>query len=236
MERTVLGEGMAAGPSSATLPGMTVTARSLRHVRSVVPLEFPEREPDSERMGQGGRHYRMCAALYEILRAATQGAHTVACDAFLYFDAADPQRKLAPDASVKLGILQHDVDSWKAWERGAPELAFEILSSRESPERWTFEEKLERYRAAGVAEVVVYHVEGEPGRRLRVWDRIDGDLVERVVEDETTPCLALGLTLVLAPIGDLPACLRLASASGALVPTPAEELEAAKRQLAELAV
>ena len=72
----------------------------------------------------------MCKALYEILRAAAGDEHTVSCDAFVYFDAGNPDRKLAPDGAVKLGVL---FDSWKTWERGAPELAFEILSPATRP-------------------------------------------------------------------------------------------------------
>ncbi len=202
---------MAARTSRAMLPTVTsLRARSLQHVRPVVPLHFPESEPEGERMGQSGRHYLMCKALYEILRAAAGDEHTVSCDAFVYFDASDPERKLAPDGAVKLGIPQHAFDSWKTWERGAPELAFEILSPSDSPERWTFEEKLERYRALGVSELVVFHADGEPGSRLRVWDRIDGDLVERTVTNEATPCVTLDAHLVVAPVDDVPACVRLA--------------------------
>jgi hypothetical protein len=175
-----------------------------------VPLLFPASEPESERMGQSGRHYLMCKALYEILRAAAGPESTVACDAFVYFDAANPKRCLAPDGSVKLGIPQHLFDAWFAWEHGAPELAFEILSPSDSPERWTFEEKLERYRALGVLELVVFHADGVPGERLRVWDRIDGDLVERVVKDEKTPCLTLDAFLLVGPVDELAAGVRLA--------------------------
>ncbi|MBX3223267.1 MAG: Uma2 family endonuclease, partial [Labilithrix sp.] len=144
----------------------SLRARSLQHVRPVVPLDFPESEPESQRMGQSGRHFLMCKALYEILRAAAGDAHTVSCDAFVYFDAANPDRKLAPDGAVKLDVPQHAFDSWKSWRRGAPELAFEILSPSDSPERWTFEEKLDRYRALGVGELVVFHVDADPGSRL----------------------------------------------------------------------
>lgn len=88
------------------LPAVTsLRARSLRHVRPVVPLHFPSSEPESERIGQSGRHYRMCKALYETLRAAAGDEHTVSCDAFVYFDAGDPDRKLAPDGAVKLGSV-----------------------------------------------------------------------------------------------------------------------------------
>jgi hypothetical protein len=57
-------------------------------------------------MGQGTRHFQPCKALYEILRAAAGPGNTVACDAFVYFDAGDADRKLAPDGMVKLGVPQ----------------------------------------------------------------------------------------------------------------------------------
>jgi hypothetical protein len=209
-----------------------------------MPLLFPESEPLDEHVGQGGRHYRMCKALYEIVQAAAGAGHTVASDAFLYYDAADPRRKLAPDVSLKLGVPQHDFSSWQTWKGGAPDLAFEILSPSDTRESWTFEEKLVRYRASGVPELVAFYADGAPGSRLRVWDRIEGDLVERVVEGERTPCLALdGTLLVIAPTGDLDACVRLVrDGSGAdLFPTLAEahsraeeRLRAAERRIAEL--
>lgn len=149
------------------------------------------------------RHHALCDALYELLRKAIGPDNTAASDAFVYFDASNPARALAPDAFAKFGISQHHFESWKAWEKGTPELAFEVLSPSDSPERWTFEEKLRRYRALGVQELVVYHADGKPGSRLRVWDRIDGDLVERVVEGERTPCVMLDLTLVVAPVEEL---------------------------------
>lgn len=227
---------VAARTARAMLPSVTsLRARSLQHVRPVVPLEFPSSEPESERVGQGGRHYLMCKALYEILREAAGSEHTVACDAFVYFDASNPKRVLAPDGAVKFGVPQHTFETWKTWERGAPELAFEILSPSDSPERWTFEEKLERYRALGVLELVVFHADGKAGSRLRVWDRIDGDLVERAVADERTPCLTLDMFLVIAAAGEVPACVRVArDADGReLVPTDAEARAAAEARLRE---
>jgi hypothetical protein len=188
----------------------TVRASSLRHVRPVQPLRFPEQEPDEERMGQGRRHLHLCHALYEILRTVCVPEHTVGADQFVYFDAANPKRCLAPDAFVLLGVQDHDFDSYLVWEEGTPDVAFEVLSPSDTPERWTFEEKLRRYHALGVRELVVFHVDAEPGERLRVWDRIDNDLVERVVTNDTTPCLTLGLTLLVGPLGAYPASLRLA--------------------------
>jgi hypothetical protein len=202
---------MAARAGSAKLPDVSITrASSLRHVRPVQPLRFPEQEPDDERMGQGRRHLHLCHALYEMIRAVCVPEHTVGADQFVYFDASNPRRCLAPDGFVTLGVRDHDFESYKVWEEGTPHVAFEVLSPSDSPERWTFEEKLLRYHALGVRELVAIDLDGEPGSRLRVWDRIDGDLVERVVIGETTPSLMLDLTLLVGPVDDYAVGLRLA--------------------------
>jgi hypothetical protein len=161
-------------------------------------------------MGQGRRHLHLCQSLYQMLRAVCVPEHTVGADQFVYFDAANPKRCLAPDAFVTLGVPDHDFDSYLAWEDGAPALAFEVLSTSDSPERWTFEEKLRRYRALGVRELVTIDLDAPPGQRMRVWDRLEHDLVERVIEGERTPCVTLGLTLLVGPVNEYPAGLRLA--------------------------
>ena len=186
-------------------------------------------------MGQGRRHFRLCNALFEILRAACGPEHTVGADQFVYFDAANPKRCLAPDAFVTLGVPDHDFDSYLVWEEGTPALAFEVLSPSDTPERWTFEEKLRRYRALGVRELVTFHVDAPPGERLRVWDRLEHDLVERVVVDDRTPCLTLGLTLLVgpalvAPNEEYPIALRVArDAEGRDLVLTAEERVSAER-------
>lgn len=209
----------------------TLRASSLRHVRPVEPLRFPEQEPDEERMGQGRRHFKLCMALFQILRRACGREHSLGADQFVYFDAAEPKRCLAPDAFVTLGVPDHDFDAYLVWEEGTPDVAFEVLSPSDTPERWTFEEKLRRYRALGVRELVTFHVDAEPGRRLRVWDRIEHDLVERVVTDDTTPCLTLGVTLLIGPVDEYPVGLRIARGEDGrdLVPTDAEALDASER-------
>jgi len=182
----------------------------LQHVRSAQPLRFPEQEPESERMGQGRRHLKLCNALFEMLCAACVPEHTVGADQFVYFDAANPRRCLAPDAFVTLHVRDHDFDSYLVWEEGTPELAFEVLSPSDTPERWTFEEKVHRYRTLGVRELVTFHVDAPAGERLRVWDRLEHDLVERVVVDDRTPCVTLGLTLLVGPVEQYAVALRLA--------------------------
>jgi hypothetical protein len=175
----------------------------------VQPLRFPEQEPDEERMGQGRRHRHLCEALYQMLRAVCVPEHTVGADQFVYFDASNPKRCLAPDAFVTLGAVDHDFDAYLAWEEGTPELAFEVLSPSDTPERWTFAEKLRRYHALGVRELVTFHVDAPPGERLRVWDRLEQDLVERVVTDDRTPCVTLGLTLLVGPVDGYAVGLRV---------------------------
>jgi len=174
---------------------------------------------------------KLCRALYEMLSTACAPEHTVGADQFVYFDAADPKRCLAPDAFVTLGVRDHDFEAYLAWEEGTPDVAFEVLSPSDTPERWTFEEKLRRYRALGVRELVVFHADAEPGRRLRVWDRIEHDLVERVVTDDTTPCVTLGLTLLVGPVDEYPVALRLARDAAGMekVLTPGEALGAERR-------
>ena len=189
-------------------------------------------------MGQGRRHLHLCQALYAMIRSVCVPEHTVGADQFVYFDASNPRRCLAPDCFVTLGVRDHDFDSYLVWDEGTPQLAFEVLSPSDSPERWTFEEKLARYHALGVRELVVFHVEASPGERLRVWDRIDGDLVERVVTEDRTPCLTLGVMLLIGPVDDYAVGLRLAR-EGDLVLTDAEgraaEVRARERAEARVA-
>ena len=185
-------------------------------------------------MGQGRRHYYLCRALHDMVRAVSVPEHTVGADQFVYFDAANPKRCLAPDSFVTLGVRDHDFESYLVWEEGTPDVAFEVLSPSDSPERWTFEEKLRRYHALGVRELVTFHVDAEPGERLRVWDRIENDLVERVVTDDKTLCLTLGMTLMVGPVDQYPVALRLSrDAEGkdlVLTEAEAKDAEAAGRQ------
>ena len=113
---------MAARLGGARLDHVTTTrASTLRHVRPVEPVRFPEQEPDEERMGQGRRHLHLCAALYATIRSTCAPEHTVGADQFVYFDAANPRRCLAPDAFVTLGVPDHDFDAYLVWEEGTPD-------------------------------------------------------------------------------------------------------------------
>ncbi len=191
-----------------------VNPADLRHLRPAKAVRFPASDPEWE-MGESRRHGRLCELLYHVLRQAVGAAHSVGKDNFVYFDASDPRKKCAPDAFVKLGVPDTLFDSWKVWEHGAPELAVEISSPSDTPETLTWEEKMERYLALGVRELIVLNTDAVVGARLLAWDRLENDLVPRVVDGETTPCLTLGLHWVVAesraPSGEaLTGALRLA--------------------------
>ncbi|MBI2388090.1 MAG: Uma2 family endonuclease [Deltaproteobacteria bacterium] len=184
-------------------------------------------------MPESKRHFKLRTTLFAILELALGKDVVLGSDQFVYWNARDPRRCLAPDVFVFVGRPDEDIQSWKTWERGGPpQLAVEITSdSDHEPLRW--DDKLERYHELGVRELVRFDADAAPGRRLRVWDRLDDDLVERIVEGDSTPCLTLGLTWLVAPLADLPAALRLAR-EAAILPTPDEARAAAERRVAEL--
>jgi hypothetical protein len=206
----------------------------LRHVRPVKPLRFPSSNSEWD-MPQSGRHGRMCELMYQVLVAAVGPAHTVGADQFVYYDASAPRRCLAPDAFVKLGVPTHLPDVWRTWAQGTPELCVEILSPSDSEEKLSFAEKLRRYTALGTRELVVFNSDSKRGRRLRVWDRVRDDFVERVVLEERAPCTVLrGVAFVVVDDPKLRGVLRITQ-DGALVATEVEardkEIAARKKEL-----
>lgn len=211
-------------------PMPALRATSLPHVRPVVPLRFPAEEPEDEHLGQSKRHLELCAALYQMIGRVVGKGDAKGADQFVYFDAANPRRCLAPDAFVKRGVKDWSFDTWKTWESGAPDVAFEVLSPSDTPERWSFRDKLRRYRALGVRELIVADLDAPEGERLRAWDRIDDRLVERRVKKDRTPCVTLGVHVLIGKIGEYPVGVRLAydDAGQRPVPTAAEAERAAK--------
>lgn len=187
-------------------------------------------------MPESKRHLDLRTALYTIVRSAFGERASIGSDQFVYFDASDPRKCLAPDLFVRLGEPDTSFESWKIWQRGAPELAVEIVSDSDAPER-AWEEKIERYHAAGFEEIVRFDPERPKGSRLRVWDRVDGDLVERIVRDDLSPCLILGGALLVHEDPALGPMLRLSRdiRGQELLPTPEEarDAEAQARREAE---
>ncbi len=207
------------------------TMAKLLHVRAPQPLHFPE----EAEVPEGKRHLLLRTFLFRLLRFALGPAHSVGSDQFVYWNASDPRRCLAPDVFFKRDVADTWTGSWKTWEQGGvPELAVEIVSPNEG-DRIEWEEKLRRYHELGLHELVRFDPEAAEGQRLRVWDRMREDLVERRVEGDQSPCVALGLHWIVCPVEEQPAGLRLVDDAGQLLETQ-EEAEARARAAAEARV
>jgi len=211
-----------------SLPRSASEARR-RYVRPPQPIHFPA----SEEMPETNRHLELRTALYQILKRELAAHATLGSSQFVYYDPTSAKKKLAPDAFAKLGVPHSTFRMWKTWLRGAPDVAVEVVSdSDEGEEDWAI--KLERYRAAGVGEVVRFDPDdGE--QPIRVWDHIDGDLVERAKPtDGVFECSCLGLFWVAVPHPMFVRMLRLARDRGGvdllLLPEEAERAEARGRQ------
>lgn len=207
-----------------------VPVAGARYLREPVPLHFPSEEtvPESK------RHLILRTALFQTLWLAFEGRFALGSDQFVYWNARDPGLRLAPDVFVCTSARDSVFDSWKTWERGAPDLAVEIVSDSDSSDA-EWERKLARYLEAGIQELVRFDPDEAAGRRLRVWDRIEGDLVERSVDDDRTACQALGLHWVVMEDAELGSALRVARDPDAkeLLPTPDEDRSKQARGRAE---
>jgi hypothetical protein len=195
-----------------------VTIGGFRYLQAPRPLHFPEHEQVPETK----LHLELRTMLWHFLKHAFANNALIGCDQFVYWDAANPRLSLAPDAFVRLGAPDEMFGSWKVWERGAPHVAVEVVSSHDARDRnWTA--KLHAYRQLGVRELVRFDPEAKEGK-LRVWDRLENDLSEREVTDVPTPSTVLPGFWLLRDDAVLGPCLRLSrDADGAdLYLTPSE--------------
>lgn len=193
-----------------------------RYLEQRAPIVFPE----SAEVPETQLHLELRTLLYQLLQDCLGEQVTVGSDQFVYYDAEDPSACIAPDVYVALTPAREKIRSWKVWERGAPEVAVEIISDSDSAEL-PWEAKLSRYRRLGVRELVRFdpsHAE----QPLRIWDRVDGALREREVPNTPAPSLVLNLHWVMAPAQGMQTTLRIAI-DNILVPT-AREARLAERQ------
>lgn len=202
-------------------------AFEVRHLRAPSPIRFPEEAEVPESIA----HLVLRTFLFRLLRFVLGPEHSVGSDQFVYWLASDPTRCLAPDVFVRLEVAQTSFGAWKTWEHGAPDLAVDIVSESDRPElAWA--EKLARYHELGVSELVRFDPSAPEPERLRVWDRLEGDFVERATSPEGVACLTLGLRWVVAPVESEPVGLRLADVRGRMLEAPEES---AARRAAEQA-
>jgi Uma2 family endonuclease len=207
----------------------TPSARSIRFAEERAPIFFPE----SEKVPETQEHLEQRTLLYQLLLDALGPSATVGSDQFIYFDAEDPKQVVAPDVYVRLAPAADLVRSWKVWERGAPEVAIEIVSESDATDM-VWQEKLGRYRRLGTSELVRFDLRvGE--RPLRIWNRVDGRLLERELPEApfsiqtTARSLVLALDWVVRPLERLALGLRIEK-DGVLLLTRAEAREVAERQ------
>lgn len=202
------------------------------YVRAPRPIHFPSEERLEERVPETKRHLKARTTLFLLLEAACAGS-AVGSEQFVYWDAGDPRKCLSPDVFVKVGARDDAFDSWKVWERGAPDVAVEIVSESDHREGdWA--EKLARYQASGIGELVRFDA-GDEGRPIRVWDRVDGELVERApASPALRECVTLKMWWTVVPSAHGP-MLRLARdrEGRVLLPTPDEERVRLAEELAE---
>lgn len=207
---------------------------SAHYLQRPAPLLFPE----SAEVPVSQLHLDLRTLLYLLLQDYLGETRTVGSNQFVYWDAADPARCLAPDAYVKCTPPGEPVRSWKVWERGAPDVAVEIISDSDSSEaQWS--QKLTAYQSLGVQELVRVDLLSPEAASLRLWNRLDGVLAERQVLQAAAPSLVLPLTWVLAPAPlsrethRLPLALRIAKRDNAadlvLTSTEARVAEAQTR-------
>jgi Uma2 family endonuclease len=200
-----------------------------RYLEPAHPLVFPE----SAEVPETQLHLDLRTALYLLLSDYLGDSYTVGSDQFVYWDAGNPQRCLAPDVYAKRSPRGEPVRTWKVWERGAPDLAIEIVSDSDSlPASWS--DKLEQYQTLGVEELVRLDLLSDAGPVLRIWNRMEGRLRERAVETDGTASLALPLRWVVAPLGPMSRALRFSDVQDppVFVPTAheARQAEAKARQ------
>jgi hypothetical protein len=159
------------------------------------PLIFPS---DEKRM-ENKWHRLVCKLLYDLLVAVFGDRILLGWDQFLYWDAGDPKKNVAPDVFGRTGETDRIFPSWKTWELGVPNFVFEIVSESSWPQ--DVAEKPSIYDHLGVNEVVVFDPEPEVRRTaagfepriLRAWRRIGGALVEVGVGEDRYYVEALGL-------------------------------------------
>lgn len=171
--------------------------------------------------------------LFQIAELAMSSQATVGSGQPIYWNAADPRKAIAPDLFVRLETSQGIVDNWKTWERGAPEIVVEIVGDNDASEI-AWQQCVAIYHEIGVEELVRFDPLA-PKDCLRVWDRVNNDLLERIVENQNVvESAVLGLYWVVVQYEHHGSLLRLGKAPDGtrLLPTPVE-YEATKRLQAE---
>jgi len=189
-----------------------------------------------EEVPESRAHLRIRTALWLMLEREFKDRAIVGSEQFVYWDPTDPKQCLSPDIMVWLGPPDHSWTSWKIWERGAPHLAVEVISDSDARDR-PWRRKFAAYQRTGVLELVRFEP-ADARNPLRIWDRVDGDLVEREVSTlEREHSEVLDLYWCVEPSPEFGSMLRLSRDSAGLerllTDTEVAEVEAEGRRIAE---
>ncbi len=205
-----------------------VTIGRFRYLRAPRPVHFPV----SAEVPESKVHLKLRTLLFQLLEWSFAKTASIGCDQFVYWDPTDPRACLSPDAFVRLNQPDTNFKSWKVWERGAPELAVEIISDSDVEESW--EIKLHKYARLGVRELVSFDPQAK-SPLLRVWDWIENDLVERELSSAVAASNVLPGHWVVVNDAELGPALRLSrdGSSSGLFPTRAEAEAEGRRVEAE---
>jgi len=236
--------------SPQRIDGVIVLVMALEHISATSPprpglrkekrtlkdADFPSQEPFEEHVGETIRHLEARMALFLLTRTAHENI-SVGSDQFVYYDANDPKKCLAPDVFVKRNSRIKDFDTWLVWRRGAPDLAVEVVSVADRM-KLSWKEKFGRYEACGVQELVRFDpCQIAPTPTMQVWDRINGQLVERAPDSlDTYECKTLGLYWTVEMSDEYGEQLRLCRdrEGKELLPTPSETLLLLEQKLAKM--
>jgi Uma2 family endonuclease len=170
---------------------------------STANIEFRSEESFEESVSESKRHLEARTTLYLVLRKAYQQSLpssddpnerpsnvAIGSEQFVYFDENDAKKCFSPDVFVKLDSAEQNFDTWLLWEQGILDLVVEIASESDR-ESNVWAEKLAKYEASGVREVVRFDAVERDA--ITVWDRVGNKLIERSRNGLTShECKTLG--------------------------------------------
>ena len=135
-------------------------------------------------MPESELHLELRTLLYQLLKDYLGDGATVGSDQFVYYDASDPKKVVAPDVYVQLRPPTSKITSWKVWERGAPDIAVEIFSPTNQRRRGDFQRRVRDWLDAGVrllwviypdAEYAMAHRPDGSARMVREFESLEGE-------------------------------------------------------------
>jgi hypothetical protein len=206
-------------------------------------LNFRSEESFEESVSETKRHLEARTTLYMVLRKAYEIAAkrhrqwkksvAIGSEQFVYYDATDAKKCFSPDVFVKVDSTARDFKTWNVWEQGNPDLVVEIVSESDRNDQiWL--EKVSRYLAGGVREVVRFDAEAD--EPIIVWDRVGDLFVERKRSDTVLlECKTLGLFWIAIRDDTYGPQLRLAKdrSGKQILPTPSESEVRLEQELAD---